>query len=591
MTVKYISGPPYPGGVLDTEQPGSFPLAAGAGVVVVTIPRDAIFAVIAYPYDNTNEATLPGPPYPGGVLDYPTPGYFNYFGKPRAVYFATEGFRTKPSDSPASTWFPGKLAEPANTRITLFSGAEPVGDVQRNEGELRLTDLNGEFDVWKRYGWDARRVEIYRGQRKAFRDYKKDPAGADTPWSTFTRVAILTTSGVKYDRKEKTIMLRAMQERLYSQQLLQRTYGGTGGLDGDDGAKGRFVPQGYGPVFNFDPVLFDSTNLVWQLHDRAINAVNEARDGGSVLTFSADYDTYEELVAATIPDGYYATCLALGLIRLKNTPRFGLRVDFEGEAASFNGFGYINTHATIVRRLATTRGAAYLNFNTEIDHYSVQRLDSEQPAECGVAFRDAISVGSAIDKVLLGIAGFWTVTHEPKLFVGQLFDPTGRTPEHTFTFPDDFLDEPEMQSYVLPRYATRVGYQENYGTQAPSDLAADIAMVADLQRLYGEQFSFAERSDPRIRTMYPGARKVAVPSAFKVFANADAEAVRQQVIFGVRRERWRLPVRYNPFSTILGRVIAVRGFDRYDFGSYRLGICVGISERASSNRVELDFWC
>lgn len=588
MSILYLSGPPFPGGETDYPVAFSFPYDSETVVVAADVPSDSVFALIAAPYDSTVRVDLAGLPLPGGEMDIVEPFTFTIFGATRDVYIATDPFRTKPVDAPASVYFADGLAEPANLRVTLFSGAEPQGDVQRNEGEIRITDPSGDLDSWIDYGWEARRVDLYRGRREDFARFKRSPGVTGTPWSSFTKVATATTAGLKYDLKEKTLMLRAMQDVFYRQPLLHVQFGGTGRLDGDEGARGRLAPQIYGPVFNVVPVLINAANGVYMIHDRKIDAVVAVKDGGSPLDATTDYPGWDALVAATVGVGEYATCLALGLIRTGATPVYGYRVDARGDAEMRDGYGYLSGRAAIARRIVTTRGAQPLNFETEVNHQSVQRLDMLQPAPVGFAFTSETTVGAALDQIMMGCAGWWFVSEEPQFYTGLLLDPADLDAEIVFHFPADFVAEPEMQTYVTPRDFTRMTYRENYGPQTPGELATGL--TADEQRIFGERFSFAPWGDERVHTRHPDARNVAVPAGFGDYSSALAEAARQQQLFGVRRERWRMPVRYAPFSRVLGRVIEIRGFNRYGFGSSRKFICVGVSAKASSNRVELDLW-
>jgi hypothetical protein len=50
-------------------------------------------------------------------------------------------------------------------------------------------------------------------------------------------------------------------------------YGGTGTTDGDCGLTGKRKPLAYGVVNNVTPAQINATNLVYQVHDGAVNAI------------------------------------------------------------------------------------------------------------------------------------------------------------------------------------------------------------------------------------------------------------------------------------------------------------------------------
>lgn len=105
---------------------------------------------------------------------------------------------------------------------------------------------------------------------------------------------------------------------LVDQPMLTKTYGGGTGADGDVELRGRTKPAAFGRPINVPPVLIDSVNSVYQF-DAYGNTIgldgvyeNLASLGASV----GNYATYAALVAATIPEGRYGTCLAEGMFRL-----------------------------------------------------------------------------------------------------------------------------------------------------------------------------------------------------------------------------------------------------------------------------------
>ena len=55
------------------------------------------------------------------------------------------------------------------------------------------------------------------------------------------------------------------------------------------------------------------------------------------IDIDADYATYDDLAAATIPSGECATCLALSLVRPNLALQYDIRVDVIGDADVVNG--------------------------------------------------------------------------------------------------------------------------------------------------------------------------------------------------------------------------------------------------------------
>ncbi len=102
-----------------------------------------------------------------------------------------------------------------------------------------------------------------------------------------------------------------------------------------------------------------------------------------MLTFDADYPTFEALRDAAIPSGCWASCLAQSLVRPNVTLQYGIRVDAIGDSTVSYGHPAPTTRASIARRIATTYGPNRLDDNTQIDVPSFESVEAMHPAPCG----------------------------------------------------------------------------------------------------------------------------------------------------------------------------------------------------------------
>ena len=84
-------------------------------------------------------------------------------GTTQLFVFATSGFATAPSDTPASTVVSARLANPGNVRRELFSGARVAGGVRPSFGELVLHNTDGALDIWATYGTSGGKVVVRYG--------------------------------------------------------------------------------------------------------------------------------------------------------------------------------------------------------------------------------------------------------------------------------------------------------------------------------------------------------------------------------------------------------------------------------------------
>lgn len=578
--------PPYPAGTEDIPDALRDAFESAATPSSYAPPQNLGLAMVARPFDETAVVDLYYPPYPAGFVEGVVTVSSPVRGAAATVVASTHGYNSQAADTPASTHFPPIMAEGFNFGAKLFEGTDPVVGGKTasvdlaGRGTVILADPAGELDSAARsYCWDGRELAIWRGSNSA-------------AFSTWTRVAKLTTEGLYYGQSSKTMRLRDMQWRLYGARLLDQRYDGTGGINGDAGVSGQLRPQAYGRVFNVLPRLIDATNFVYQWHDRAVSSFTAARDGASTLVIDGDSADLTALLAASISTGHVRTCNALGLIRLGATPGLSFRIDGYGDAYSVNATTYVETRGAIVRRLATTRGSAPFADSSELDTVAFSLLDSRQPWPVGFWFDGDISVGDAIDTVMMGCAGWWFVGLDGLLTVSDL-RAADVTPDVLLLHPADLKSEPEMIAWTAPRWQTRMGWSLNYAPQGPADLGSSTPTQ---QRLYGDQWRWGVSTDDYVRTKYPTASSIDVPGAFATEAGAISEASRQQQLFGVRRERWRVRVRLDPFANLLGKTLRLDSLNstyamRYGWSTSKLFRIVGIAAVAGLGEVELELWC
>lgn len=545
----------------------SSPFAPKAGMVL---------AMLAWPFDPNVMQDVPGPPFPIGVLPNEDLFSFTVPGGTRTVAAATDGFRAKPTDTPAHAWFPPLLANAFSFKVNMFLGIEP-GASSRGAGpgggEIEFNDPEGRLDAAVGMGWAGRVLEIWRGL-------------PDRPFAEYTRVARLTSDGWSgLTEESKSLRLRDNQARLYGTALVATSYAGTGGIDGDAGVKGRLKPQSYGYVFQVEPVLIDTANLIYQWHDRRVHGVLSVRIGGFAWDDLGDHATYADLVAASLTNGEFATCNALGIFRLGGDPTHPVRVEGQGDAL---GGVYAETRGQIVRRIATTRGMLPILDPGEIDTDSFDALDIVQPAECGWNFNSAVNGGEALDAIMQGVAGWWDIGLDGRLKVQQLEEPAETADMVIDCATAALAGKPSREEDAPPRAKTRVVWQFNYAVQDRSQLG-EGATPEDLQ-LYGEPARYGEREQSGVRTLYPMAREPVIASNYRYESDADDEAAREQALFRVKRERWFFPVHIDPFADVRGITVEVRNWNRYGFGASRKMRCIGITTGVDGITATLVLW-
>lgn len=153
--------------------------------------------------------------------------------------------------------------------------------------------------------------------------------------------------------------------------VLVREYAGTTGVEGGPNLKGTLKPWIFGHAKNVEPVLINEDDNVYQFSGYGpIQSVDALFERGSSFGASfGDYANYSALVAAAIPAGRWATCLAEGLIRL-GAPQFGVITgDVKGDYA---GSVQRRHPGAILQRVASERGISA----DAIDSASLAALDA-----------------------------------------------------------------------------------------------------------------------------------------------------------------------------------------------------------------------
>jgi len=557
--LRYWQGFPGPAGYVDFKTWGLFPVDTVVSPVVARNGRGLGYLLrLSLPLETEEESY---------ETIYPA---------------ASFGRSTTPDDTPASSYVPGLLlGSTINYGVSLFGGIEPTASESGGQGVITLVDTRGVLDTLIDKPLDGAKLEILQGDPKA-------------KFNTFSIVAKVTTAGILYDQRKKEIRLRDQSWRLNQGRIHDDTYTGEGDANGDASLKGQYKPYGIGLVRNTEPVLINADRQIRQLSNGKIEEVLSVKDGGLELTFSGiDYPNYAALAAAAdaeeIEMGEYSTCLNEGFIATGAVPQLQLTADFKGDAEVFNGVGYVDTIALICYKLVTARGNIKL-LNTEIDFASMNKLAQTQPGVSGWWWpggSDLPTKAAALKEIMDSRLGWWAVRLNGLLAFGVMEEPGG-APAMVVNYPDDFAGEPaQLDTYQVPRYATFLGYKRNYTIQNASQLLNAVEPIDRI--IYAQESLFQSVQSTVPLWKIPTAQTIRIQSGLDDAGTTLAECRRQQGIMGQRRERWTIPIACDAFADLLGKVIEIRNFPRYGWGSSRKFICIGQSF-ASGIAVRLVLW-
>lgn len=571
------TAPPYPFGAGPRDYPRSFLLYTGTDPLNLGAHEGKGYLLAMSPFDPATPLRLPGPPYPFGYAPWRTPRTLTSRGSAPTIYPAATGNASRssePGDVPSNQWVGGYLSGRFNYEIALFSGADPTKGGSATVGVFELEDPAGDLDDLRTLGWDGAPIELRRGEPEAL-------------FSTFTTVAKLTSAGLQHNNRKKEIRLRDLAW-LMNGELHGLRYSGAGGADGDASLKGRIKPYCIGQVSGITPVQINATALVYQVSCTSVLAIDAVKDGGAALTPGSDYATYDLLAAAVVAPGTFATCKALGLFRINATPVYVITADVRGDNDTLAGIAYPHTRAHIARRIATGRGAVKFADPADVDFTAFEYVEQRLTATLGYYWDAEVSKAEALNEVMAGCLGWWTVGLNGKVSIGYLEDPANVAALLTLSYPTDDasqesrLDEPAMTDWQPPRRSTLMEWSRNY-TRLNGDQVAGAAEAYRLTLTSDGRFTTSE--DLWVAGAFPTSPVVQVRGGFVFEDDAQMEGDRQGRLLRNRLDYFEIPAVIDPFAPLAGKVLNIANANRQGLGASRNLLCVGIAVNANAKPI------
>lgn len=486
-------------------------------------------------------------------------------------YVASDFYTTKPSDSPANITYTGCIEGDFFFSRAMFAG-EKLGGISIPDYGL-VTIINTQepgaaasrFDDWidpAKYTWAGREITVWileRGQ----------------PYSSKTELLDGIVSGIDYT--ENTITFRVKSKQYLLDKFIQNTrYAGTGGAEGGSELKGKPKPLCFGRAFNIEPVIIDATNLVYQFHDGAVQAIDAVREKGSnYATAGSDYANYAALVAAIIT-GDYITCRALGMIRLASKPNGRITADVRGSrlfgtySAKFGDIAeyIVETYSTI-----PVNAAAITQINTDAPY--------ELSFYTGI---EDINIQDLFDSLTSDFFGWYGINRDNEFDCGIINVPAvSATLELTqFNIDEDTLDREPANEIVK---TINSNYRKNWTVQTGDELASGLSEAN--RALYSKEgLSLAPTTDGTITTKYPQAIEKTVSSSIWDATDAQSVTDRRLAYYKVERSRYKMRTSIVPLQANLNDTVEITT-QRYGLSSGKNCIIIAFEEYYIAARVNL----
>lgn len=298
---------------------------------------------------------------------------------------------------------------------------------------------------------------------------------------------------------------------------------------GDTDLQGSYLPDVWGWVRNWGPILVDEGTALYQVHSGSIEEFVgvflgrfEAFDAGAARTSLLD------LLNPANPtnSGEYDTCITSGgtYIRLGSVPTKPFTLDLKGDNA---GGTFRDDVSSLVRYIICNRGSSPLSDPTDLDTDSFDDLEAACTYPVGYVYAGDKSVSEVVNFLLqsAGAVG-WFTSNTGKFKVLQFIHPDDAgTPDYTLTENDVVGD---LADVVLGPPVNFVGvrWKHNHTVMNSSDLFEDILGTAQ------ERFAKNEwRTSAAPGSSYHlDARSMVYDTAIDTWAASMAEATRQLAI-------------------------------------------------------------
>lgn len=491
----------------------------------------------------------------------------------RTFYCADARFVTRPTDTPASTYFEESLKDPGSISVSAFGNGRTGGGTRLSLGEIKLTNTSALYDDWINYGFDGRPVIIRQGTPGAY------PAD-------FRPVFVGTVETLTVSRNEVIIRLREKQLVL-DRPVLNVRYAGDNALpDGIEGTsadlKDKPKPILFGVGLNMRPENVNTARQAYQIHNGALQDISAVYDRGQPFVKGPDYATSALLLAAVVPEGEFATCLGEGLFRIGNLPAGEITADaVQGSNAGER------TAAQALKALALMAGLTVDEINLD----DVAALDSENPSVIGKWITDAgETYAKAMDDIAESVGAYYAFDPTGVLRMARLTEPAGVAvlEIEEYDIKDPFERRPAKDG-DLPTWSWTIRHSRFHTVQT-TDLATGVAN--DRRAALAQEYRSTRAEDASVKTQFLLATESSLDTVLTSAAEAATEAERRLELHKVRRNFFEMTVQGDLVSQSgawLMDVVQVRA-PRFGLSSGVKFRILGIQPELAKNEVTLTLW-
>ena len=495
-------------------------------------------------------------------------------GTTTVLRYATQGYNTTPTDTPANTHYAPRILQPALMQRDLFSSGKTYGKSSVSYGELVISNIDGALDYLIPYSFGGRDLTIKAGDSRA-------------AYSTFSTVLKITIEGADFD--DKTVTFRIKDNLLLlDKPLCTNFYLGSNtngaGLEGGDELAGKLKPVLIGEAYNMTPNCVNTSLLIYQVNDGAVAWVGNVYDNGVAIGAATLYSSIADLLANAPAPGFYREYRAGGYFRLGSVAG---QVTADVQETVSSSCTAVNMMNRVASRMGLTINAAdQSTVNAALTNYL-------QKGTSGLLVTSESVTGlEAMEAFSSSINAWYGFDWRGQLRIGLFSDPN-YLPVTAELYPSNIIKLQKItardENKGVPVWKVNVSYLKNYTVQT-AGLAG--ATTTDHRALVRQEYRIQTASDETVKARYfnAGVLERTVPMNYSAEAFYLADSLLN--LYKTPRAMYELSVRAsNDILSLLdlGGVVNVV-YPRFQLDDGKLLMIIGLRADLRNNSLKLTLW-
>lgn len=493
----------------------------------------------------------------------------------RTLYFATQSYVTGAADTPANTFYDGRIKQPANVLRSCFASDRTFGKTQIGYGDMVLVNNDGALDGLLDYAFAGRSITIKLGV--------VNPNSNQIP----TWVTVLKGTLEQAELSWQEIKFRVRDKQLdVAVPVQQARYAGTGAMEGSANLSGKPKPLIFGSVWSIAPPLVDQARFIYQVHSGStINTIANVYDRGAELTAGAVYTSLADIQTNAPTAGTYRVWNdATGCyFRLAANPAGIVTCNATRGAAVAN-----RTVGQLFSQILQQSGVAVGSINSA----DIAALDAVAGYDSGVfaGHEKDVTALQLLDDLCASVGAWYGCNALGEWRIGQIVAPTGAA-VGTLTTTDIIKIERVSSKDTgagVPAWKVKLGYQKLY--KVLEDLTS--AATAANKSLLSEAYRRVEASDATVKVAYTLSPEIEVLTQLVNQSDAQTECNRRLAIYKTRRDVYECTVRVDAsLASILdiGKIVTLQ-VDRFGMSAGKKFLIIGVRTNMRGYQFDLTLW-